>query len=133
MLKLSKKVEYGLIAVKHIASQNAGDVLTAKEISKRYDIPYELLSKILQRLAKEKIISSYQGVKGGYTLVMKPNELKISSLIEAIDGPQHITECMTKGDGLCSQFSTCNIKNPLAKVQSNINNVFDKLTLSEII
>ncbi len=133
MLKLSKKVEYGLIAVKHIATQNTGDVLTAKEISKRYDIPFELLSKILQRLAKEKIIASYQGVKGGYTLVMNPTELKISSLIEAIDGPQHITGCMGNSDELCTQFNTCTIKNPLAKVQSNINNVFDKLTLSEII
>jgi len=122
-----------LIALKHIASQGVGDVLTAKEISKKYDIPYELLSKILQKLAKEKIITSYQGVKGGYTLVINPGDLKISRLIEAIDGPQRIAECMSGSDGLCSQYGTCNIKNPLAKVQSNINNVFEKMKLSEII
>ncbi len=133
MLKLSKKVEYGLIAVKHIASQNMGEILTAKEISKRYGIPYELLSKILQKLAKEKIVASYQGVKGGYTLVVHPTDLKISSLIEAIDGPQQIADCMGKSKGLCTQYLTCNIKNPLAKVQSNINNVFENMTLSEII
>ena len=133
MLKLSRKVEYGLIAVKHIAVQRAGDILNAKEISEKYDIPYELLSKILQRLAKEKVIASYQGVKGGYTLAMNPNNLKISSLIEAIDGPQHITGCMAGKDELCNQYKTCIIKDPLAKVQLNINGVFDKMTLSEII
>ena len=133
MFKLSKKVEYGLIAVKHIAAQSAGDILTAKEISDKYDIPYELLSKVLQRLAKEKIIVSHQGVKGGYTLSVNPDDLKISNLIEAIDGPQHITECMSGRYELCSQYETCIIKGPLTKLQSNINGVFNKLTLSEII
>ena len=133
MFKLSKKIEYGLIAVKHIAAQRAGDILTAKEISNKYDIPYELLSKVLQRLAKEKVIASHQGVKGGYTLAMNPNNLKISSLIEAIEGPQHITECMSGKYELCNQYKTCIIKDPLAKVQSNINGVFNKMTLSEII
>jgi Rrf2 family protein len=133
MLKLSKKVEYGLIAVKHIAVQRSGDILTAKEISEKYDIPHELLSKILQRLAREKVIASYQGVKGGYTLAIDPDDLKISKLIEAIEGPQHITECMIRKDELCNQYETCIIKDPLAKVQSNINGVFSKMTLSEII
>ena len=133
MLKLSRKVEYGLIAVKHIAAQNTGDILTAKEISEKYDISYELLSKVLQRLAKEKVIASHQGVKGGYTLAMNPDDLKISNLIEAIEGPQHITGCMAGKYELCNQYETCIIKDPLAKLQSNINGVFNKITLSEII
>jgi Rrf2 family protein len=133
MFKLSKKVEYGLIAVKHIAAQRTGDILTAKEISEKYDIPHDLLSKVLQRLAREKVIASHQGVKGGYTLAMNPDDLKISSLIEAIEGPQHITGCMTGRDELCNQYETCIIKDPLAKVQTNINGVFNRMTLSEII
>lgn len=133
MLKLSKKVEYGLIAIKHIAMEKSGEALTAKEISKKYDIPYELLSKILQKLAREKIIVSYQGSKGGYTLSMKPEELKVSTVIEAIEGPQYITDCLSGNDCDCNKIDCCTIRNPLEKVQSNINEIFNKLTLSEII
>lgn len=133
MFKLSKKVEYGLIAVTHIAVQGSGDILTAKEISDKYDIPYELLSKVLQRLAKEKVIVSHQGVKGGYTLAIDPENVKIASLIEAIEGPQHITECMSGKDEICNQYEKCIIKKTLTKVQSNLNGVFSNMTLSEII
>lgn len=133
MLKLSKKVEYGLIAVKHIALEKPGETLTAKEISQKYEIPYELLSKILQKLAKEKIIASYQGSRGGYSLLVKPDELKISNIIEAIEGPQYLTECMDNENCDCNKTDCCTIKNPLEKVQSNINEIFNKLTLSEII
>jgi Rrf2 family protein len=133
MIKLSKKVEYGLLAVKHIASQRGGDVLSAKEISDKYHIPFELLSKILQKLAKEKIISSYQGVKGGYGLMVNPAELKISQIINAIDGPQVLMECESKDTQLCEQFHCCTIRNPLQKIQVNINDVFENMTLQEII
>jgi Rrf2 family protein len=133
MLKLSKKVEYGLLAVKHIASQRGGDVLTAKEISARYQIPFELLSKILQKLAKEKIITSFQGVKGGYSLVSNPAELRISQIITAIEGPQVLMDCELKDSHLCEQFHNCTIRNPLQKIQVNINDVFDNMTLQEII
>jgi Rrf2 family protein len=133
MLKLSKKVEYGLLAIKHIASQANGDILTAKEISNKYNIPFELLSKILQRLAKEKIIVSYQGVKGGYSLVGHPTELKVSQIITAIDGPQKLTGCGADDKKICEQFKTCTIRSPIQKIQSNINEVFENITLSEII
>jgi Rrf2 family protein len=133
MLKLSKKVEYGLLAVKHIASQGGGDVLTAKEISDRYQIPFELLSKILQKLAKEKIITSYQGVKGGYSLVSNPADLKISQIINAIEGPTSLMECGSETESCCEQFHNCTIRNPLQKIQVNINDVFDNMTLKEII
>jgi len=66
MLRLSKKVEYGIIAIRHIASLDGrGTVTTAKEISDTYDISYELLAKVLQRLTKKGLIVSYQGVRAG--------------------------------------------------------------------
>jgi Rrf2 family protein len=133
MLKLSKKVEYGLLAIKHIASQSGGDIMTAKEISLRYHIPFDLLSKILQKLAKEKIITSYQGVKGGYGLISSPSDLKISQIINAIEGPQVLMECESKDAQFCEQFQSCTIRNPLQKIQVNINDVFDNMTLQEII
>ena len=68
MVRLSKKVEYGLIAMRHIATRRGGDLVTAKEIAGTYKIPYELLAKVLQRLSKAGLILSVHGVHGGYSL-----------------------------------------------------------------
>lgn len=133
MLRLSKKVEYGLLAVSHIASRKDGDVLTAKEISVKYDIPLELLSKILQKLAKEKIVTSFQGMRGGYKLVGNPSDLKILQIINAIEGQKGLTECSQADSVKCQQYSTCTIRNPIKKLQYSIDEMFNNMTLSEII
>jgi Rrf2 family transcriptional regulator, nitric oxide-sensitive transcriptional repressor len=135
MLRLSKKVEYGIIAIRHIASRNMhGTVTTAKEISDTYDISYELLAKVLQKLAKKGLISSYQGVHGGYTLARNANTISISSIINAIEGySPAITQCISDNSEKCEIFDSCTIKNPLGKIQTNINDAFEKMMLSEIV
>jgi Rrf2 family protein len=135
MLRLSKKVEYGIIAIRHIASQYMhGTVTTAKEISDTYDISYELLAKVLQKLARKGLISSYHGVHGGYTLARNANAISISSIISAIEGfTPAITQCISENSGKCEIFESCTIKNPLGKIQHNINEVFEKMMLSEIV
>lgn len=135
MLRLSKKVEYGIIAIRHIAArQMQGTVTTAKEISDSYDISYELLAKVLQRLAKKGLIASYHGVHGGYTLVRKPESISISSIINAIEGSSPaLTQCISENSGTCEIFESCTIKNPLGKIQHNINEAFEKMMLSEIV
>jgi Rrf2 family protein len=133
MLRLSKKIEYGLLAVSHIAMHKDGDISTAKEISAKYEIPLELLSKILQKLAKEKIITSFQGMRGGYRLVGNPSDLKIMQIIQAIEGQRGLTECTKEESIKCLQYNTCTIRNPLKKLQFNIDEMFNNMTLSEII
>ena len=73
MIKLSKKVDYGLIAIGHIAYREKARVVTAKHIASEYNIPQELLAKVLQRLAREGLITSQNGPKGGYVLAEFPN------------------------------------------------------------
>ena len=133
MLKLSKKVEYGLIAVRHIAASQQ-HISTAKEIAERYKIPYELLAKVMQKLAKQGIITSYQGVNGGYALARKPDEISISHVIIAIEGNvSSIAQCFSNDPVACSIFDSCTIKNPLEKFQHNLEHVFDTMKVSEII
>ncbi len=135
MLRLSKKVEYGIIAIRHIAAQHMhGTVTTAKEIADTYDISYELLAKVLQRLAKKGLISSYQGVHGGYTLARNANSISISSIINAIEGfSPAIAQCISGNSEKCEIFESCTIKNPLGKIQHNITEAFEKMMLSEIV
>ncbi len=134
MLKLSKKVEYGLIAIRHIAAADPDRITTAKEIADRYKIPYELLAKVMQKLAKRRLIVSHQGVYGGYTLAKGAGEMSISSIINAIEGHlPALTQCIAESPDSCSIYDNCTIKNPLGKIQMNIDSVFKTMKLSEIV
>lgn len=133
MLRLSKRIEYGIIAMRHMASKSIGDVTTAKEVSERYDIPYELLAKVLQRLAKKGLIMSHQGVNGGYTLVKNAADIPLSTIMCAIEeNAPAIIQCVAESPEACSIWSTCTIKDPLVKIQNSIHQAFRKMTLQEI-
>ncbi len=135
MFQLSKKVEYGLIAIRHMAAGHSGRTFTAKEIADTYHIPYELLAKVMQKLVKEGFISSYQGVHGGYVLVRNPHELKVSEVINAIEGKQTVTiiQCEAETAENCLIHSTCTIKDPLVKLQQNINKVLNDLSIMQMV
>ena len=134
MVRLSKKVEYGLIAIRHVAARSSGHIVTAREIAASYHISYELLAKVLQKLAKAGLITSHQGVNGGYTLAKKPDDITVSRVINVIEGNMPmIAQCMVEGPDSCGVFDVCTIKSPLHKVQANIERAFESMTLSEIV
>jgi len=134
MVRLSKKVEYGLIAIRHIAARPESYVVTAREIADTYHVSHELLAKVLQKMAKAALIVSHQGVYGGYTLAMNPSEITVSRIINVIEGNMPmIAQCMVEGPGSCDVFDVCTIKSPLHKVQANIDRAFESMTLSEIV
>jgi Rrf2 family protein len=134
MLQLSKKVEYGLIALRHMAMNPRGQVFTAKEIAAKYDIPYELLAKVLQKLTRAGVVVSTQGMHGGYSLVKKPNELQVSSIIGVIEEEKPtIAECYAEGGEDCSIFNACTIRKPLGKMQHNLNLLLENTTLEQIV
>jgi Rrf2 family protein len=134
MVRLSKKVEYGLIALRHMAARPFQEIVTTKEVADRYGIPYDLLAKVLQRLGKAGLVSSHQGVRGGYTLAKEPSAMPVSEIIQAIEGSvPMITQCLSQGPTSCDVFDVCTIKSPLTKVQANIDRAFHSMTLSEIV
>jgi Rrf2 family protein len=134
MLQLSKKVEYGLIVLRHMAMKPVGHIFTARELAKEYDLPYELLAKVLQKLTRGGVIRSLQGVRGGYALAKRPDELTVASVIRIIEESKPmVAECYTEGPECCHLFGTCTIRRPLGKLQRNLNVLFDKMTVSEII
>ncbi len=134
MLQLSKKVEYGLIALRHMALKQRGQVFTAKEIALEYDLPYELLAKILQKLTRANIVVSTQGVRGGYALAQRPEEIQVSHVIRTIEEEKPmIAECYAEGTDTCSIFDACTIRKPLGKVQRNLDSLLQNMTIQEII
>src|SRR5574341_2445281 len=120
MLRLSRKAEYGIIALKHILSQPSGFTCSAREIAERYNIPVELMAKVLQKLAKDGLLQSAQGVHGGYVLTAPPTQISVADVVESLDGPIGIVECVNTGDECkCVQYNTgvCNIDEPFIRIQ----------------
>lgn len=119
MIKLSKKVEYGLISVLHIAAAKSNALTTCRDLADRYQIPVELLGKVLQALAKAKLIESVHGVKGGYRTIRPLKAISFGELIEALDGPVRITPCAC-AEYVCRQEPTCTIKEPVFHFQDQL-------------
>src|SRR5437763_1208466 len=100
MLRLSKKVEYGLVALQHMARR--GSVSTVREISDENGISYDLLAKIMQELKREGLVMSHQGVRGGYTLMLAPQEISVTRVIDALEEDTTITKCTSETE-CCSR------------------------------
>ena len=130
MLKITRKAEYALIALRHLNSIKGGELATVKEISTQYGIPQELLAKALQQLARAKVIEAIKGPSGGYKLVRDPNEINMTKFFEILEGPMGIMDCYF--DSGCNQLSACTIRTPINRINDSIRTIFDKLTLADI-
>jgi Rrf2 family protein len=131
MLKLTKKADYGLMAMKHLAEHSSKDSMSAKDVADAYGIPQEALAKILQRLAKAGLLKSQHGINGGYTLARDPSQISAFEVIQAIDGPLFITSCVTVR-GECGQTDRCTIREPLRKVNESIEQVLKRIKISQM-
>jgi Rrf2 family protein len=120
MLKLTKKADYGLIALKHLAIRQRGSASSAKEISDCYGIPLPILAKVLQTLVRGGFLRSEHGVNGGYKLARDPKEITTLEVIRAIDGPILLTSCFNEDGRECDQSDRCTVRDPLRKVHEGI-------------
>src|ERR1700736_1303959 len=131
MLKLTKKADYGLMAMKHLAGRAPHGACSAKDVAEAYGIPQEALAKILQRLVKAGLLHSQHGMNGGYTLARDPGTISAFEVIRAIDGPLFITSCITVR-GECDQTDRCTIREPLRKVNESIEAVLKRIKISHM-
>jgi FeS assembly SUF system regulator len=131
MLKLSKKADYGLIALRHLATHFGEGAFSASDIAETYGISAPLLAKVLQKLARHGLVAARHGSSGGYTLAKDPTAISALEAISAIDGPLFITSCTTSR-GNCEQTDTCTVREPLRKVNESILRVLSTVTISQI-
>src|SRR5258707_6343502 len=90
MLKLTKKADYGLIAVKHLAEVGETGSCSAKDIADAYGIPPSAMAKILQKLVKNGLLVSHQGMNGGYVLARDARNNSTPEVIKAIQCPRFL-------------------------------------------
>jgi len=119
------------MAIHYIASHGEEGAVSAKRIAEEFAIPQERLAKILQRLAKKKLITSHNGSKGGYVLTRPPRDITVGQVVRALEGPVQIVSCMAQDDD-CPQFSRCNLRGPVQKIQTSISSLLDAMTLEAL-
>ena len=131
MLRLSKKADYALIAMKHLAKTAVAPSTSAREIAEQYDIPIELMAKVLQRLVRTGLLVSTQGTRGGYALSRPAPSISVADVIQAIDGPFTVTACSSEKND-CEQFNKCSIRDPLWQIKERIVEALGTVTIAEM-
>jgi Rrf2 family protein len=135
MLRLTKKADYSLIALKHLASRYHDPTQTAvsaKDVADSYGVPLPLLSKILQKLTRTGLLISEHGTNGGYRLGRDPRAITALEVIRTIDGPIILTECFTEHDH-CDHTSRCPVRKPLRRIHEGILRLLAGVTIQDML
>ena len=130
MLKITRKVEYALIALRHMQSKNNDGLTSAKEIATQYGVPQQLLAKTLQQMAKDGIVEAVQGPAGGYRILANLDQISLKDFFENLEGPLGMMDCFFESD--CVQLDTCNIRVPIQRINDNMRNMFSQMSVREV-
>jgi Rrf2 family protein len=133
MLSLTKKTDYAIIALCHLASMGEGQVSNAREIAGHYDLPVELLAKAMQQLAREGLVASQAGPSGGYSLAREASAISIADVVLALEGPLRIAACFDEtAPNACTAFDKCTLRDPIRRLQKRLFELLDGVTLAEM-
>lgn len=134
MLQLTKRTEYGLIALIHMADRE-GEVVSAREIGERYPIPRRLLAEVLKDLGRAGLIESQRGATGGYQLVRPAHEITLAQIVAVLEGSPAVTNCDSGAhepqDG-CDLAPMCPIRSPLHRIREGIWGHMERTTLRSL-
>ena len=130
MLKLSKKIDYGLILLSRMCAQPAP--ASAREMAGHYLLPQPMVANILKALASAGLLVSRRGVQGGYELARSPREITLAQIMEALEGPFSLVDCITDQDN-CRFTQVCPTHDPIQEVHRKFQNFMSRLTLAEIV
>ncbi len=135
MLRISKKVEYAVLSLEYISSIK-GELITAKVLSDKLNIEFEFLSKVLQLLKNNHIITSKKGKGGGYELLVPLEDITIKEVIQAVENKDiiPIVDCLENlAQDACSRADNCSMRKPFMQIQNKIMQVFDDITVFQLI
>lgn len=132
MVKLNRKIEYALVALKYFSNKLSGRLTTAKEISLGTGVPFDAASRVMQLMAQKEILKAEHGVNGGYLLVKDLQRLSFLEVIEAVSGPVEVVRCIS-GDEECELFVNCNVISPLKNFNDKLAQFYKTLMVSELL
>ncbi|MDO9182366.1 MAG: Rrf2 family transcriptional regulator [Bacteriovorax sp.] len=142
MLKINKKVEYALMALKFMADKAATEsesdkrhdhgLTSAREICDQFNTPFDTTAKVMQLMNNQEILKSVKGIKGGYSLNKNLSDITYMNLVRLIEG-KVVGRVCTSEKGTCELFNKCNITTPLELLNRKLNVFLETLTLAELL
>ena len=131
MIRMTKQADYGIVLLSRMASDEER-LFAAAELAEQTQLPAPTVSKILKILARGDVLESHRGVKGGYCLARRPENITVAAIITALDGPIAITECIDDGPGECSQEPICAVRGNWQRINQGIRQALEGITLAEM-
>ena len=118
-MQLTRQADYAVRAVLHLAQIKNGDRATTSIVAQEQHIPPAFLAKIISQLSVSGLLHTSRGARGGITLARDPKEITLLEVVEAIDGPIQLNECV--GDnGACTFYNDCPIRSVWCEAQDEL-------------
>jgi Rrf2 family transcriptional regulator, iron-sulfur cluster assembly transcription factor len=130
-VRLTKGADYGARGMVYLAKLPPSAIALISDIADEEGLPTSYLAKIFQDLAKEGIVRSFRGAKGGFALARPAQEISLREVIEAIEGPIALCRCLAPWEG-CDKSESCPLHSVLAHAQEQMLAVLDNITLQEL-
>ena len=130
MLRISKLTDYGILLLTHIARNPGALTCNAPDLAVKANLPLPTVSKLLKTLARKGLLVAHRGVKGGFSLARRPDEISVAEIISALEGPIAITECNMHPPGRCELEQLCPVGNHWQRINYAVLQALDNLTLA---
>ncbi|MCC3861840.1 SUF system Fe-S cluster assembly regulator [Pseudemcibacter aquimaris] len=131
MIKLSNLADYAVVLMSTIAAR-PDENFTAAVLNEDTKVPLPTVSKILGKMAKANLLISHRGVGGGFSL-NKEVEISIADIIEAVDGPVQLTNCLSEEEHNCDYVPVCATRGKWDKINKAVYEALDNVPLSEMV
>jgi len=131
MIRMTRQADYGTVLLTFFAQEDDGRMLSARDLAKRAKLPLPTVTKILKMLARAGVLISHRGVKGGYGLARRADQITIAEIITALEGPIAMTHCSANADG-CNKQSGCPARPSWQRIDIAVRDVLAEITLSEL-
>jgi len=131
VIRLSRITDYGIVLMVQLARSADAGARNARHLAAETELPVPVVSKVLKSLAREGLLTSQRGSKGGYTLARPPDEITVPEMITALEGPISLTACSVH-PGACSQASSCDVREPWQQINAAVHGALEKVTLADL-
>ncbi len=130
-MKLSTKGRYGVKAMVELAIHYGSSPLSIKTISQRQGISEYYLEQLFSPLRRAKLINSIRGAQGGYVLAKEPKDIKVSDIMNILEGPVEVADCIDNVS--CDNIDCCATRLLWTKIKNSIDEVMESITLQDIV
>jgi FeS assembly SUF system regulator len=132
MIRMTRQTDYGIVLLTRMAHRPAAEVHTARDLAAEARLPLPMVSKILKMLAKKGLLVSHRGAKGGYSLAQRPEEISVSRIISAMEGPVAMTNCSFATPGTCEHETVCPTRGNWQRINRVVRQALEQISLLEM-